>query len=88
MDALKTSQHSPPTHRARRATARSDHGAWANRQLGATDAVVQRGRLDRQLVHPIGGLEGYSPAEVRAEQMRARDPERPKAVTGYLSIRS
>jgi hypothetical protein len=49
---------------------------------------VQRGRLGRQLVHPIGGLEGYSPAEVRAEQMRARDPERPKAVTGYLSIRS
>jgi hypothetical protein len=34
---------------------------------------VQSGRVERQLVHPIGGLEGYSPAEVRAEQMRARD---------------
>jgi hypothetical protein len=86
MDALKTSQHSPPTRRARRATARNDQGPWANRQLRATDAVVQRGRLDRQLIHPIGGLEGYSPAEVGAEQMR--DPERPKAVTGYLSIES
>jgi hypothetical protein len=49
---------------------------------------VQCGRIERQLVHPIGGLEGYSPAEVRAEQMRGRDPDRLEAVTHYLSVAS
>ena len=88
MDAL-TPQHTPPTHKARRGRARRDHSAaWANRQLRATDAVVQCGSIERQLVHPIGGLEGYSPAEVRAEQMRARDRDRPEAVTDYLSVES
>jgi hypothetical protein len=86
MGAL-TPQHAPPTHEARRASPRRDHGAaWANRQLRATDAVVQHGRIERQLVPPIGGLEGHSPAEVRAEQMRAREPARPEAVTHYLSV--
>lgn len=78
-------QHTPPTHKPRRARARRDHSAaWANRQQRATGAVVQSGRVERQLLHPIGGLEGYSPAEVRAEQMRNLD--RPGAITHYLSV--
>jgi hypothetical protein len=88
MDA-RTSQQTPLTHKPRRARVRRHHGApWADRQLGATDAVVRFGSIDRQLVHPIGGLEGYSPAEVLAEQIRARDADRPEAVTGYLSVAS
>jgi hypothetical protein len=47
---------------------------------------VPSARVERPLVHPIGGLEGYSPAEVRAEQMRARDRDRPGAITHYLSV--
>jgi hypothetical protein len=43
-------------------------------------------RTDRQLVHPIGGLEGYSPTEVRFAQMRTREASRPRAVAHYLSI--
>jgi hypothetical protein len=84
-----TPQHTPPTHKTRRARARTDHSApVANRRLRATDAVVPGGRLERQLVHPIGGLEGYSPTEVQAEQMRARGPDRPRAVTDYRSVGS
>ena len=78
----RTAQHTPTNRSARRARARRG----ANRQLRATDAVVHRGRIERQLVHPIGGSEGYSPAEVRAEQVRARDPHRPEALTGYLFV--
>lgn len=86
MDA-PTPQHTPPTHKPRRARGRRDHSAaWANRQLRATGAVVPSARVERPLVHPIGGLEGYSPAEVRAEQMRARDRDRPGAITHYLSV--
>ncbi|MCW3028065.1 MAG: hypothetical protein JWN81_1276 [Solirubrobacterales bacterium] len=88
MDAL-TPRHTPLTHKARRATTRRDQSAAeANRRLRTTDAVVQRGRIERQLVHPVGGLEGYSPAQVRAEQMRPRDRDRPEAVTHYLSVES
>jgi hypothetical protein len=58
----------------------------ADRQLRGTDEVVRYGRIERQAARPIGGLEGYSPAEVRAEQMRAREPDRPDAVTHYLSV--
>jgi hypothetical protein len=78
----RTAQHTPTNRTARRARARRG----AKRQLRATDAVVHRGRIERQLVHPIGGLEGYSPTEVRAEQVRARDPHRPEALTGDLSV--
>jgi hypothetical protein len=88
MDA-RTSQQTSATHKPRRARVRSDHSAaWASRQLRATDAIVRYGRIERRLVPPIGGLEGYSPAEVRVEQMRARDADRPEAVTGYLSVYS
>jgi hypothetical protein len=37
---------------------------------------VQYGDVERQLVHPTGGLEGYSPAEVQAEQMREQTAKR------------
>jgi hypothetical protein len=88
MDAL-TPQHTPSPHKARRARTRRDRrAARANRQLRATGAVVKRGRIERQLVHPVGGLEGYSPAQVRADQMRPRDRDRPEAVTHYLSVES
>ena len=98
MDALKTSlQHTPPTLNARRARAPADHSAaWANRQLRATDSVVRAGHIEQELLHPIGGVEGYTPAEVQAEQMReelarrfelpTRKPDRVHAVTHYLWV--
>jgi hypothetical protein len=88
MNAL-TPQHAPHTRTPGRARVRRDHSpAWPDRQLRDTDAIVQNGRIERRLVHPVGGLEGYSPAEVRAEQMRTRERDRPEAVTHYLSVES
>lgn len=42
MDALKTPQHTPPTHKARQRRARANRdAAWVNRQRRATDAAIQ-----------------------------------------------
>jgi hypothetical protein len=44
--------------------------ARATRALRATDAAMPVAHMERRLRHPIGGLEGYTPAEVKAAQMR------------------
>jgi hypothetical protein len=57
---------------------------------------VQTARIERELLHPIGGLEGYTPAEVHAEQLReelarrfelpTRKPDRAHAVAHHLCV--
>ncbi len=57
---------------------------------------MRAGRIERGLLHPIGGVEGYTPAEVQAEQMREElasrfelpTPKRGRvhAVTHYLCL--
>jgi hypothetical protein len=98
MYALKTSaQRTPPTPEARRATGRADHGAGRpGRQRRETEAVIQAGRIERELLHPIGVKEGYTPAGVQAAQMReelarrferpTRKPDRVHAVTYCLWV--
>jgi hypothetical protein len=90
-----SSQRTPPTRRLRRARDRADHAPpfAARRQRSA---VAAPGRGGRELRHPVGGLEGYTPAEVHAEQMRERltpggepqasGPDRVPPVTHYLRM--
>jgi hypothetical protein len=84
-----TSQRTAPTHKARRPRPRREQSAaWASRLRTATEAVLQSGPIERQLVDPIAGLEGDSLAEGRAERTRAGGRGRPEAVTHYLSVGS
>ena len=96
MPTLETSpQRTPPSRRAREARAKANHGATP-RASRPPRAIDPAGRDERELLHPSGGLEGYTLAEVQAAQARAelarrfelrtRNPEGVRAVTHYLSI--
>lgn len=65
-------QSTPPMRRAARARERADRPpALAGRRRRAAGAALP-GPCGRGLLHPVGGLEGYTPAEVHAEQIRER----------------
>jgi hypothetical protein len=70
VDTLNRSpQRTSPTRRRDERRAKRPTAGWASRPFRAPHAVMQAGRVERELLHPIGGLEGYSPAEVRAVQL-------------------
>ena len=57
--------------RARGASDRTHHSPpRPTRSVRATDAVMPVAPMEHRLRHPVGGLEGYTPAEVRAAQLR------------------